>query len=161
MIAELHYVEKGGRTLAPETSSGNKTRTEPVIPTTSSILVVESDEGMHHFLRSILERERYSVESARSALEALSMISQSRPGVVVLPTDFLIREGGWALAEHISEVEPGQPILLLKSPGDRRTCECLHGNGPYGLVDRPIRASRLVESIRTLTNGPSHSTSHN
>ena len=126
-----------------------------------TVLVVENDEGMHHFLRSILERGSYRVESARSALEALHMITESRPGVVVLPTDFLIREGGWALAEHISEVEPDQAILLLKSPGDIRTCECLHGDGPYVIVDRPIRASNLVESVRNMIHRNGKSLLHN
>ncbi len=117
------------------------------------VLVVDSDAGMQHFLGSVLERQKYDIQAARSALEALDFLRSSSPGVVVIPTDFLIKDGGWALAEHIRDLEPQQPMIVLKSRNDSRNGDTLPGFGPYRILDRPIDIGVFTRCVCELLNG--------
>jgi DNA-binding NtrC family response regulator len=116
------------------------------------ILVIDSDQGTQSFMRSLLERRKYGVIWAKSALDAISMIQSSRPEAVVLPTDFVVRGGGWALARHIRDLEPELPILLLRSSGDAEHGTPTDEQDSFNVVSRPVRAAEFIDLIESLTH---------
>src|SRR5688572_20397334 len=82
----------------------------------SRILIVDDSETVVHFLRMVLEREKYEVDTACDGTDALAKAHQSLPDLIV--TDSIMPGmDGFALL-HALRADPATeavPVIMLTS----------------------------------------------
>jgi DNA-binding response OmpR family regulator len=113
----------------------------------TTVLVIEDERKLREFLRSYLEREGFTVLSAATGAEGLSMARQSMPDLVVLDLG-LPDIGGETIAEELRR--QSIPILMLTArvtESDRiRGLEL----GADDYVTKPFSARELMLRVRAV-----------
>jgi DNA-binding NtrC family response regulator len=80
------------------------------------ILVVDDEPSIRHLLHQALVEERYDVETAESALDALAKLADS-PFTLAIVDLLLPGLNGLDLAEAIRMLDPGTPVILMTAYG--------------------------------------------
>src|SRR5687768_8424501 len=127
---------------------------QPVRP----VLVVDDDPKIVHLVRTYLEREGLTVETASDGPSALDLIERLRPSLVVL--DLMLPElDGLAVMRAVrgDEESANTPILVLSARGG--TSERVEGlaNGADDYLPKPFSPTELVlraKAILRRTAGP-------
>ena len=83
------------------------------------ILIVDDDAGMRTMLETVLIVEGYQVKLARNGREALRLISQERPALVLLDLMMPVMNG-WEFLQEIQKLSQfsNLPIVLLSASRD-------------------------------------------
>jgi DNA-binding response OmpR family regulator len=128
--------------------------------TSATLLVVEDDPVLCEVLCRILSRDGYAVGQALNASEALTLVAERLPRVVLL--DVGLREGtGLQLAETLRVQHSGLPVILLSN--HRLEASVLRGWSARKLtksVDLPDLRAAVAASLaevspqRSLESGP-------
>lgn len=111
------------------------------------VLVVEDDPGMRRFLRNTLQVQSYLVMETELAEEALRMLRQSKPELVILDLGLPDRDG----MELIGEIRgtSAVPILVLSSRSDEKGKVTALDLGADDYVSKPFGVEELMARIRT------------
>lgn len=112
------------------------------------ILVVDDDESILWSLSRILTTsyKNYSVGTASSAEEALSIIKNTQ--VDVLVTDFkLPKMNGLKLTETLREVSPQTRSILITAYGNDQMVEQATNSGCVAYLEKPFDVSLLIKHI--------------
>ncbi len=82
------------------------------------ILIVEDEEDHRDLLRLIFSVHGFDVDTAATALDALAIVHQRRPDVMVV--DVMLPDlSGWELSDRIKqELAPDTRILILSASAD-------------------------------------------
>ena len=110
------------------------------------ILVVDDEEHIREFARRALEPEGYRVSAASSGAEALDLMRQETPDVVVLD---LKMEGmdGPALLKEIRASYGSLPVIIITGyPDSGLMYEALRYS-PLMVLAKPPAPERLVEAV--------------
>ena len=104
------------------------------------MLVVDDDARLREFMRVNLEMEGYSVREASSAEEALAVIEDQVPELVLLD---VVHAGGRRLADAAanagaSRVDPGDHV---HRPGGPEAAADAESRGARGFVGKPFNRS--------------------
>lgn len=116
------------------------------------IVLVDDHAVVRAGLRSILERQLdlSVVGEAASAGEALAIVDQTRPDIVVL--DLKLSTGseadGLGVCEELTTRYPGLGVLVLSSYIDDAVVVEAVRRGARGYVVKDVDTSALIESIR-------------
>lgn len=113
---------------------------------TMTVLVVDFDEEMRHLVRSILEQEEYRIVEAASMHETLQAVRTGAPDLVILPTDFLLSQGGWMLGARVWEVCETVPIVFVKGWYEPTLVPAKAG--PHAVLTRPVKSAKLLEAVK-------------
>jgi CheY-like chemotaxis protein len=123
------------------------------------VLVVDDEEDIVEYLKTVLEDNGYQAEGALRAEEALEKVALWRPDLVLL--DIMIPEhSGLSLYESIRKdaATSSLPILIISGyarPDEFRKIEdrLLGAAGippPDGYLEKPVAVKSLLEAIRRL-----------
>ncbi|MFT5288141.1 MAG: two-component system cell cycle sensor histidine kinase/response regulator CckA [Planctomycetota bacterium] len=150
-LAEL-YLRRAHPASAPAPLAGpgaQKYTTDPVI------LVVEDEAQVLKLVTRVLEREGYVVLAASSAEDALGMIRDQTPSLLLTDVN-LPGMDGLELADHIGEAHPGIPCIYTSGMvQDEELRTQLLGTMPH-FLQKPFRTSELVSIVgRALAHGNS------
>ena len=86
--------------------------------TTGRVLIVDDDESIRESIGVALVNEGYDVRSAADGSEALGLLGQWEPGVILLDMK-MPGTDGWAFAAaHRQRPEPRPPIVVLTAAAD-------------------------------------------
>ena len=112
------------------------------------ILVVDDESHIRRSLQVHLESHGYAVETAESGEEALSLVVQRRPDVMLV--DLLLPGlSGVDVIRHVREAS-SIPILMLSAIGDEpRKVEALEA-GADDYMTKPFGMEELLARIRSL-----------
>ena len=128
---------------------------ETPVPTgNATVLVVEDDNEVREYLRSVLMRLGYRTLQAADASAALTIID-SHPDVDLLLTDVgLPGLNGRRLAEEASRRIPGMKTLFIS--GYTRNAIVHHGVLDYGvaLLSKPFTMNSLARKLHEVLQGP-------
>src|SRR4051794_34138694 len=84
------------------------------------ILVVDDEEGIRDALVEILERQDYSVASARNGQHALEVLksSETLPELIILDMQMPVMDG-WSFIIHLSKETKTSiiPVLIISGSG--------------------------------------------
>ena len=82
------------------------------------MLVVDDDARLREFMRVNLEMEGYSVREASSAEEALAVIEDQAPELVLLD---VVMPGvdGWQMLQRMQERHGSIPVIMFSGQVDR------------------------------------------
>jgi signal transduction histidine kinase len=114
------------------------------------ILVVEDHNAMARAIRGILESEGYTVLTAADGIEALQVMEESRPDLI-LADIMMPRMDGYALFEAVRACPEWIPIpfVFLTAKSERE--DKLRGKklGAEDYITKPFDAEELIVSVRS------------
>jgi CheY-like chemotaxis protein len=117
----------------------------------TKVLVAEDNPINRELLRELLENRGYAVVEACDGQEALRMVDETQPDILLLDIDMPVLDG-YAVARKIRE-NPGLtplPILAITAyamQGDRE--KILH-SGFDGYLSKPVNAHALADELDRL-----------
>ena len=116
------------------------------------ILVVESDEGLRELLQRTLLEEGWSVRLATTGRQALEMIEQSRPGLILLDLKIPEVDGFEVLANIRSRPEFMRVPVTVMTAVDlsREERELISGRVELVIQKGIYSRNRLMREIRRL-----------
>ena len=128
----------GGRALAPRGRS---------------ILIIDDDEGFRDGIVDLLEMEGYSVRAARNAVEAVPLLPEFRPDLILLDLRMPLLDGESFLRSiHGLPATRTVPIVLISAKDQLPSIASRSGATAY--LQKPFEAPQLLAVIeRVLARG--------
>jgi len=114
-----------------------------------TILLVEDEEALRRYCRSILQRSGYAVLEAGSSEEALDVVKSTHPNLGLLLTDVVLpRASGPELAKKLRSLLPDLKILFMT--GYSEDLVSRHEMLPPGadVLEKPFDATVLLGRIQ-------------
>ena len=121
-----------------------------------TILLVEDEELVRHFVWRTLKKHGYWVLEAKDGVEAVAVAERHRGSIDLVLTDVVMpRLGGPELAEKIRALRPGVRILYMSGYAESLV-ESRGGLEPgVDFVQKPIAPLTLLTRIRDMLDRPS------
>jgi nitrogen-specific signal transduction histidine kinase len=113
-----------------------------------TILLVEDEESVRVFARTVLEKQGYTVLEARQGREAVLRLEEHAGPVHLIITDLVMPEmGGSELARHLSGEWPEIPILFMSGYSDGEIAQRgLPANSAH--LQKPFTSDALARKVR-------------
>ncbi len=115
------------------------------------ILIVEDKANSRELLRTVLEQQGYSVTEAQDGDEALSMVRQQAPDLVLMDLQIPARNGFDVLQEIRKDASLAHlPVVAVTAnamPGDR---EKVLAAGFTGYIAKPVAIAHLRSEVSRL-----------
>ncbi|MFZ0941982.1 MAG: response regulator [Candidatus Sulfotelmatobacter sp.] len=114
----------------------------------TQILIAEDNAMNRELLRELLEPSGYSVVEACNGQEALTMIGQSRPDLLLLDISMPVLDG-YATVRKIRE-NPNLsklPVIAITAYAMRGDREKILNSGFNGYLSKPVNARSLAEEL--------------
>jgi signal transduction histidine kinase len=112
----------------------------------SHVLIVDDDPGIREALRLVLEEKDFEVTTAEGGREALELISQKAPHVVILDLRMTGLDGPSTLAE-IKKNWAHIPVIVHTGYPDSELLEKAMESSPFTLLSKPCPAERFVHAV--------------
>lgn len=123
-----------------------------------SILIVEDNDDFRHLLGSFVERKGYEAISASDGSEALEILTQTKPALILMDLSMPVIDGFTAARrvrehEHLRDI----PILFVTAHGELgielyQDLNTLEG-GKIEYLPKPIDVQLLESLIHGLIHG--------
>ncbi len=111
----------------------------------ATILVIDDDEDVRHFIAAGLEEYGHEVIEAADGVEGIERFAEARPDLVVL--DYIMPGlSGAEVAAHILATDPAQPILFVS--GYNETDAIRQVTPSAHILSKPFRAAALEDAVR-------------
>lgn len=118
------------------------------------ILYVEDQQDIIDLVRVALRRKPVDVIAANDVIQALKLLQETTPDLVLL--DLMMPEvDGWAVYREMraSERLRSVPIIVITARGDlRERDEALHKEGIVGYLIKPFSPTELIRMIDDILN---------
>lgn len=113
-----------------------------------SIFIVDDELHVAQILGRRLEREGYSVETARDGIEAFERLVIKQPDLIISDLQ-MPRLDGLGLAERLKAepVTDAIPILMLTSRGHRADQATIERTNIVRLVAKPFSSHEMVKIV--------------
>ena len=122
-----------------------------------SILIVDDEPDVAELFRQRFRRESrqgtYVLHFAGSGEEALSMVDEIEPELIVILSDINMPSmDGLQLLHEIKQQRPELPVMMVTAYGDdeRRRRAAQYGAAEF--ITKPVDFDRLKEQLRRLPN---------
>jgi len=112
------------------------------------VLVVDDDSDHHNLMKRILERYGYSVECVSSGEEAIDMVDEFKPDILVL--DILMKPGidGADTYRIIREHKPDIKAIVVSAFAHTTGAEKAQSEGVEFFLRKPVSPSKLLRALR-------------
>ena len=114
-----------------------------------SILIVDDQYGLRRLLYELFNDEGYCVRLAASGLEALKLVSQEMPDIVLLDVKMPLMSGLETLLE-LRKINPELTVLMMTAYGDLGVVEQAKKNGAKHYIVKPFDVNELRLLVRGL-----------
>jgi len=112
------------------------------------ILVVDDDATVREMLCTLLTEEGYPVESAQNGAQALTLMEQLRPSLVVLDMHMPVLDGP-GLARELGNRGLDPPILVVTATA-RSPHQSAADIGAQAGLPKPFDAEELLQAVARL-----------
>ena len=117
-----------------------------------SVLVIEDEADIRQLLRTLLEREGFSVAEASEGRDGVRQFHQNHPDIVILDVG-LPDLDGWQVLERIRDLSD-VPVLILTAHGhEADKVRGLHG-GADDYLTKPFGNRELAARVEALLRRP-------
>ena len=109
------------------------------------LLVVDDESDIRRLIADLLQDEGYACREAGGSEEALAMIAERRPHLVIL--DIWLegsRMDGLGVLETVKQEHPEVPVIMISGHGDIETAVTAIKFGAYDYIEKPFKADRLL-----------------
>lgn len=112
------------------------------------ILVVEDDEELNDVLEYNLSRSGYEVLRAWDGIEAMRIIDEKHPDLVLLDI-MLPGADGWEVCEHVRSTEPVKdtPIVVFTARSARDDFDATRRYNPAGYFTKPYATPDVLRHV--------------
>ncbi|HEX2843005.1 sigma-54 dependent transcriptional regulator [Hyphomicrobium sp.] len=111
----------------------------------ADILIVDDEADIRELVAGILEDEGHRTRLARDSDEALRIIEERRPQLVIL--DIWLqgsRLDGLEVLSVIKRTYPELPVVIISGHGNVETAVTAIKRGAYDYIEKPFKADRLL-----------------
>ncbi|MDX2289621.1 MAG: sigma-54 dependent transcriptional regulator [Hyphomicrobiaceae bacterium] len=111
----------------------------------ADILIVDDEADIRDLVAGILEDEGHQTRLARDSDEALRMVEERRPQLVIL--DIWLqgsRLDGLEVLSIIKKAYPDLPVVIISGHGNIETAVTAIKRGAYDYIEKPFKADRLI-----------------
>ncbi|MCG2723020.1 MAG: sigma-54 dependent transcriptional regulator [Thermodesulfovibrionales bacterium] len=107
------------------------------------ILVVDDEEGIRESLTGIFEDEGYAVLASGSGEEAMKVIKEQSPDLILLDV-WLTGMDGIETLKLMKEVKPNIPVIIISGHGNIELAVKATRMGAYDFLEKPLSLERVV-----------------
>ncbi len=112
----------------------------------ASILVVDDQESIRHFVSKALGDEGYTVSTHGSVRDGRQAFEHERPDAVIL--DLKLPDGsGIDLLKEIKRLQPEVPVILMTAFGELETAVEAMSAGAFWFVKKPFQNEELLALV--------------
>ena len=115
----------------------------------STVLLIEDDEAVRRFLRTVLAGHGHVVVEAGSVAAGRDQLARSRPDVVLLDLGLPDGDGIDVLAA-MPDVEPRIPVIVLSARGQEGDKVIALDRGADDYLTKPFGAGELLARLRAV-----------
>lgn len=116
------------------------------------ILIVDDDRGIRTSLRLLLERNGYEVAEAKNKQEAMNIVWNQPPELILMDMNFspmTTGEEGLQLLRQVKETNPLIPVILMTAWGSIELAVRGMKTGASDFITKPWNNSLLLRRIET------------
>lgn len=140
--------------VAPEQSSETQTAIDNLLVQGGKevILLVEDEEPVRAFARTVLQMHGYKVLEAVSGVEALDVWKRHRDRIALLVTDLVMPDemSGLELADKLRAERPGLKVLFSSGYNPEMAEVALKTQAGYSFLHKPYQPKTLARMVREL-----------
>jgi UDP-3-O-acyl N-acetylglucosamine deacetylase len=111
-----------------------------------TILVVDDEAGVRRSVRGVLADEGFRVLEAEDGRGALQLITDERPGLVILDI-WMPEMDGIELLRHIRDSHPGMPVIVISGHGNIETAVTATKLGAFDFIEKPFSLDGLLQVV--------------
>ncbi|MDP3112594.1 MAG: sigma-54 dependent transcriptional regulator [Thermodesulfovibrionales bacterium] len=108
-----------------------------------TVLIVDDEEGIRESLSGILEDEGYDILTAKSGEEAIKMLGESSPDLVLLDI-WLTGMDGIQTLKEIKAIKPDVPVIMISGHGNIELAVKAAKMGAYDFLEKPLSLEKVV-----------------
>ncbi|MDI6809535.1 MAG: sigma-54 dependent transcriptional regulator [Candidatus Eisenbacteria bacterium] len=109
----------------------------------TTILIVDDEEAIRHFVGKFLEDEGFTVVTAATGGEAISLIGKDLPDVVLLDLK-LPDMNGIDVLQKIKRAEPGLTVIMVTAYADVSSAVKAMKSGAFDYLNKPVNFEELL-----------------
>ncbi len=113
----------------------------------SRILVIDDERSIRNTLKDILEYEKYVVELAEDGSKGIEKVKGAEFDVVLCDIKMPGLDGIEVL-EHLVEIAPDTPVVMISGHGNIDTAVDSIKKGAFDYIEKPLDLNRLLITIR-------------
>jgi two-component system cell cycle response regulator DivK len=114
-----------------------------------TVLIAEDNELSERVFREWLNSRGYMTLRARDGREALDLVRQHRPGLIVMDADLPVISGLEVARAVKQDAElKSIPIIGITAYGTRSEVDEIQGVGCDACITRPLSAGKFMETVR-------------
>ena len=112
------------------------------------VLIVDDDPPIRNLVKQIFRRIGYESREARDGVEALAMLEQASPRLIVLDL-MMPKMNGWEVIEELRKSGKLEriPVVVLTAVGSQRT-ENLPSLGVRAVLSKPFEIADLIATAK-------------
>jgi DNA-binding NtrC family response regulator len=117
------------------------------------ILVIDDDIAVRTSLQLLLKSEGYNVKGASRPAEALLIITEEHPDLIILDLNFSITttgEEGMNLLQDIKQADAAVPVIMITGWGSIALAVKGMKLGASDFINKPWDNGHLLQSVKTL-----------
>ena len=112
----------------------------------ATILVVDDQDSIRHFVSKTLEEDGYTVLTTGSVRETRQVLEHDMPDLLLL--DLKLPDGtGIELLREVKRLQPEVPIILMTAFGEVETAVEAMSAGAYWFVKKPFQNDELLALV--------------
>jgi DNA-binding NtrC family response regulator len=113
------------------------------VPAPAQILIVEDKDSLRVMLRHALERQGHAVLEARDQPEAVRLLQQAQPALVL--SDLRLPEGdGFGVLRASKEVDADVPVIVMTAHGSIEDAVTAMKEGALDFLAKPVDPDHLL-----------------
>ncbi len=120
----------------------------------NKILIADDEANIVLSLEYLMQREGFDVKVARDGEQALKLIEQDNPDLVLLDA-MMPKKSGFEILQLVREERPRMKIIMLTAKGRDTDIEKGRALGADDYVVKPFSTRELVDRVHALLAGPS------
>lgn len=116
------------------------------------ILIIDDDSAVRSSLSFLLKRAGYAVETVATPQEAIDIVRQAAPLVILMDMNFTMTttgEEGIRLLKQVKIFRPEVPVILMTAWGSISLAVQGMQNGAFDFITKPWNNLTLLKTIRT------------
>lgn len=115
---------------------------------TKNVLIVDDDADLRELIKSTLKSRGLSVTEASNGQEALEIVDQMMPALIILDMNMPVMDG-WEFAKQFYRRSQFAPIIVLTA--EQKLKQSADAIGAKYALGKPIDTNRLISMVDSLT----------